>query len=264
MSSLLDQYEGRLREREIHSGLEPIRNVMIEPNNLKFASTGEVKPYYGFTCIAWINPETLLYENLYKAQNTIQAEFERAGIAHYFPIVDPASFHMTICDISARTIPYTKQEAKAICSQIRDSFPDALKMKAISAKVRGIGLKTTISALVRFENETELQKALHLERLIKQAVQVDVRNFAGHITLAYCVNPLRDRIGDIWSILQGWQDFNFGAFTFSSIDLTCFTDMNTYFPLATIDLEMGQVEDHPNRQKYFLNRITHDEIATLF
>ena len=215
MSGLLDQYEGRLREREILSGLEPDRNVVIEPNNLKFASTGEIEPYYGFTCIAWVDPKTQLYENLYKAQNTIQAEFERASIAHYFPIVDPASFHMTICDISARSTPYTNQEAKVICSQIPNLSPNDLKMKAISAKVRGIGLKTTISALVRFENETELQKVLRLERLIKQATQVNVRNFAGHITLAYCVNPLKDRRGDVWPILQAWDNYIFGVLTCS-------------------------------------------------
>ncbi len=141
MSNLLDQYEDRLHEREIHSGLEPDRNDKIEPNNLKFASSGEIKPYYGFTCIAWIDPETQLYENLWKAQKAIQAEFERAGIAHYFPIVDPASFHMTICDISARSTPYTNQEAQVICSQIRDLSLDGLKVEVISAKVRGIGLK---------------------------------------------------------------------------------------------------------------------------
>jgi hypothetical protein len=247
------EYEGRLREREILSRLEPDRNVVIEPNNLKFASTGEIKPYYGFTCIAWIDPETQLYENLCKAQKAIQAEFERAGIAHYFPIVNSASLHMTICDISARSTPYTNQEAQAICSKIQDSFPGGLKLKAISAKVRGVGLKSTISALVRFECESDLQKVLHLENLIKQAAQVDIRNFAGHITLAYCVAPLRNQFGEVVSILQSWQNFDFGEITFSSFDLTCFTNMNTYIPLVTIHIETGQIEGHPNQQKCFLN-----------
>lgn len=249
MSNLLDQYEDRLHEREIHSGLEPDRNDKIEPNNLKFASSGEIKPYYGFTCIAWIDPETQLHENLWKAQKAIQAEFERAGIAHYFPIVDPASFHMTICDISARSTPYTNQEAQVICSQIRDLSLDGLKVEVISAKVRGIGLKSTISALVHFESELELQKVLHLEHLIKQATQVNIRNFTGHITLAYCVNQLRNRFGEVLAILQSWQNFDFGEITFSSFDLTCFTNMNTYIPLATIHIEPGQIENHPNHQK---------------
>ena len=153
---------------------------------------------------------------------------------------------MTICDITANPQPNKEQEARAICSQIQDAFSQGLSTQAIDAKVRGIGFKTTIGALVRFVDTAQLQKVLHLENVIKDATQVDLRAFTGHITLAYCVKPPENRLDEIWSILKPFQGYFFGDFTISTFDLTCFTDMNTFIPLATFNLETGQISNHSN------------------
>ena len=78
MSNLLAKYESRLREREILSSAPSESHKKIDPAKLKFASNGEIKPFYGLTCIAWVDPKTRLYQKLCALQSTIQAEFERA------------------------------------------------------------------------------------------------------------------------------------------------------------------------------------------
>ena len=103
---------------------------------------------------------------------------------------------------------------------------------------------TTITALVNFKSELELRKVLGLEQKIKQATQVNVRNFAGHISLAYCVKPPGDKIKKIHRLLLPDKDTNFGEFSISRFDLTYFVDMNNFLPLLTIDLKNGQVIQH--------------------
>lgn len=214
--------------------------------HLKFSPTGAIKPFYGMTCITWVDPQSKLFEILSTTQRNIQASFEQTEAAQYFCFLDPASFHMTICDITANPTPTTEKDASNISSQVQDAFSQGFETGAISAQVRGVGFKSTISALVRFEDVKELQKVFHLEKVIKSATQVDRRDFAGHITLAYCVNPKENRLDEVWSILKPFQEFLFGDFTFSEFDLTCFTDMNTFIPLTTFNLETEQITDHFN------------------
>lgn len=246
MSNKLTEYENRLREREIFSSMESTLHKRVNPANLKFAPNGEIKPFYGLTCIAWVDPKTKLYQKLCAVQSTIQAEIERAGVGHIFSFLEPASFHMTICDITASSAPRTVEEAKTVSTQIHDTFSQGQTMEAVTAQVCEIGLTSDITAFVRFKQESELQKVLHLERQIKQAAQVNVRIFAGHITLAYYVTPPGGQLKVIREILQPYQDLKFGEFAFSKFDLTCFTDMNTYIPLVTVNIETGQVDSHPN------------------
>ncbi|MBU0510993.1 MAG: DUF1868 domain-containing protein, partial [Chloroflexi bacterium] len=139
MPNLLTEYEDRLREREILSSTESAFGIKIDPANLKFAPSGEIKPFYGLTCIAWVDPETRLYQKLCAVQSTIQAEFKRAGVGHVFSFLEPASFHITICDITASSVPRTMGEAQTVSAQIHDAFSQGQKMEAISAQVRGIG-----------------------------------------------------------------------------------------------------------------------------
>jgi hypothetical protein len=109
--------------------------------------------------------------------------------------------------------------------------------------VSGLGLATTITALVRFQQEIELQKVLQLESEIKKTAEVNVRNFLGHITLAYCVKSLRPGIETIQKVLRFYQGHVFGEFRFSEFDLTYFTDMNTYLPLMTVNFANGRVQN---------------------
>lgn len=246
MSEMLAQYESRIRQREIQPDSEPEKHAWDNPVHLKFEPNGEIKPYYGLTCITWIDPNTKLYRKLCEFQNMILDKFERAGLGYIFSFLEPDSFHMTICDISGSATPRHKQEAKKVVTQIGDAFSNTLNTQPISAQVQGIGLKSNITALVRFNQETELEKVLHLEHQIKQATQCDVRQFTGHITLAYCVNPTVEMVKDLLKILQPYQDFDFGRLTFSTFDLTCFTDMNTFIPLLAVDFANGQLERQRN------------------
>jgi hypothetical protein len=126
----------------------------------------------------------------------------------------------------------------------------------VTSQIRGIGLTSTITALVRFSSELELKKVLVIEREIKRAIRqspnfgdleghISFRSFAGHISLAYCVqDPGDEKAAKIRETLFPYRDKDSGVFRFSQFDLTCFTDMNTYIPLLTIDLEDGQVAHH--------------------
>ena len=246
MSHLMSRYEDRLREREIPADSESALVREIIPNNVKFTPSGEIKPYYGLTCITWIDPKTHLYQNLCEVQKSIKDDFELVGVGHVFSFLEPSSFHMTICDISSSSSPCTEQEAKIINTQIRGVFSQGRKTKTNTALVRGIGLISTLTALVRFTKESELKKALDLECKIKQATKVDVRKFTGHISLAYCVTPPGAQEKFIWEILHHYHDLDFGELIISKFDLTCFTDMNTFVPMATVNIDTGHLEEHTN------------------
>lgn len=244
MSNLLSEYEARLSKRETPLLGETITQPEIEISNLKFSPNGEIKPFYGLTTITWIDEKSALHAKLSDVQQSIQAELGNASADHNFYFLEPASFHMTICDITAQSTPLHSSRVETVREQIRGTFSGREIFNRIKAQVRGLALTTTITALVRFEAEEELQKVLHLESEIKQATQVDVRKFLGHITLAYCVKSPYTEIESIQKILQPYQSQEFGALTFSEFDLTYFTDMNTYLPLETVNFETGHAQNH--------------------
>jgi len=115
----------------------------------------------------------------------------------------------------------------------------------VTCLIKGIGLKQTIAALVRFDGDPkELETVLAMERHIKRVTEVNVRQFVGHISLAYLVRHPGEDTDKIKEILLPYEDRVFGQFAFSQFDLTCFTDMNTYIPILTVDLENGAVARH--------------------
>lgn len=247
MSKLLAEYNARLQEREILLSAKNYLDAKIDLGNLKFSPEGEIKPFFGLTCVTWVDPASELYQKLSTVQISIQTEFARAGIDHIFFFLEPASFHMTLCDITAQSTPLAKSEVEMIRGQIQDAFTERETMAPVQAQARGIGLTSVISISVRFEQESELQKVLHLENLIKQASHVNVRNFSGHITLAYCVDSLDTELNTIQKILQPYQGQNFGELVFSEFDFAYFTDMNTYIPLSTVHFQSGQIKNHPKQ-----------------
>ena len=103
---------------------------------------------------------------------------------------------------------------------------------------------------------------LAMEHTIKQSIRqsIDVgltelarissfRPFAGHISLAYCVQePGAGNVGRIKEILLQY-DREIGEFAFSQFDLTCFPHMNVYRPILTIDLKDGTVTRHSRRKE---------------
>ena len=178
MSGLLAEYEARLRRREHLLMSEKTSLQENEISNLKFTPDGEIKPFYGLTCITWMDEKSELYSILMGTQRSIQAKFKTAGVDQNFFFLEPASFHMTICDITASSTPIVRAEIETVCNQIQDAFSDGLQVESIQAQVRGLGLTSTITALVRFQQESELEKALLLENQIKNATQSRCTQFS--------------------------------------------------------------------------------------
>ena len=255
-SDLLRGYEARLRDRDIRasSGPTPVRD--------KFKPDGNIKPFHGLTCIAWVDQGSELFQQLCDLQERLRKELEEAGLGHVFAFLEPASFHMTVCDIVASSDPIQPRHAEALIRRVQAAFAQIGKPGQVNAQIRGIGLKRTITALVRFDRERELKKVLAMEHIIKQSIRqsIDVgltelarissfRPFAGHISLTYCVqDPGAGSVGRIKEILLQY-DKEIGEFAFSQLDLTCFPHMNVYRPVLTIDLKDGTVTRHSRRKE---------------
>jgi hypothetical protein len=230
----------------------------------KFDPDGNIKPLYGLTCIVWIDQKSELFQRLCDLQKSFIEEFEEAGLKEVFAFLRPESFHMTICDINASSDPSRCFE-REIIETVQDAFNQIGAPGKIYSQIQGIGLKTTITALVRFSSESELDKVYDIEDKIKEPILnldpeirrstcVSVRDFAGHISLAYCVRDPGEEDGErIRKILLPYKDQNLGKFSFSQFDLTYFTDMNTYMPILTINLKDGQVTHHTSNMEMLKN-----------
>jgi len=242
MSELLIEYEQRLSERDIDADLSKEKKE-FDFENLKFKANEKIKPYFGLTCIVWIDAETKLYKELVAYQGAVKGALGKAGLENFFFFLDPKSFHMTLCDIFASPMPIELEKFRAYIKKIGDAFSNTAKTETIRCQINGVGLVTTLSALVRFE-EDELLRVLALEKRLKDAAQVNLRNFAGHISLAYLVSDPGNATGKITEILRANKRPSFGNLTFSQFDLTYFTDMNTFIPLLSINFEENQITQH--------------------
>jgi hypothetical protein len=154
---------------------------------------------------------------------------------------------MTVCDIEASPTPIRVKQLDDRIAQIQEAFISWREIpQKVTAQIRGLGLKQTITALVRFDDEleSELEEILGIERKIKEATKVNVRDFTGHISLAYFVQYPGNCISDIKRTLLDCEKYEPEMFTFSQFDLTYFTDMNEYIPIMTIDLENRDLRSH--------------------
>jgi hypothetical protein len=247
MSDLKTKYDQRLRKRAI-SSLDVTRlKGRTGSRNRKFEPNGKARPFYGLTCIAWIDQQSKLFQELGNLQCTLREALENAELSEIFSFLAPESFHMTICDIEASPAPMPKQQFDRYVGQVQLAFQQIGVVGTVVSQVRSIGLTTTINALVRFNDEPELKKVFDMEQKIKQATGVNVRDFTGHISLAYFVQHPGDNAGKIKEILRPHEDTILGDFLFSQFDLTYFTDMNSYIPVLTIDLRDETVTRHSRR-----------------
>lgn len=242
MTKAMLAYESRLLEREMCPDSPPEKHAWDLFEHLKFEPDGRIKPFYGLTCITWIEIGSILFQELTNLQDELRAKLGEAGLADKFAFLNPASFHMTICDLTAEPSKQALQPSHAICDQIQDTFEGMPRLETVNASVKGIGLNTTITALVRFDDPAQLDKVLHLEKQIKQATGYDVRQFTGHITLAYCVGSTTATIDELLETLKPYADIELGAFEFDQFDLTYFTDMNTFIPLLTVNFGRSRVD----------------------
>ena len=83
------------------------------------------------------------------------------------------------------------------------------------------------------------------ERQIKEATGLNMRPFAGHISLAYLVPDPVTPIQAIKDVMLDYERHAFGAWVFDSFGLAEFTDMNTYKPILTKDLVGGTIRRCP-------------------
>ncbi len=241
MKNAIQAYESRLFKRELCPDSSPKKHAWDLFEHRKFAPNGRIKPFYGLTCITWIEIGSRLYQKLTDLQNELRSTLGKAGLADKFAFLNPASFHMTICDLTAESSKQALQPSHAICAKIQDTFEGLPRLETVSAIVKDIGLNTTITALVRFDDPVQLDKVLHLEKQIKQATGYDVRKFTGHITLAYCLGSTTSIIDELLESLKPYAGIELGAFKFEQFDLTYFTDMNTFKPLLTINFGRSHV-----------------------
>ena len=228
------------------------------PAPSKFTPDGHAIPFYGLTCIAWVDQNSKPFQRLCALQEEISGALENSGFGDVFACLTPASFHMTVCDVVASTHPIPARYADLLIQRVQAAFTQIGKPGSVTAQLQGLGLDTTITAQVRFARESELSKVYAMERQIKHAIRealppeltdlaalLSFRPFAGHISLAYCVKDLAERQKErIREILQRYDTVDLGTFTFSRFDLTCFIDMNSYIPLLTLNLDDGTVTEH--------------------
>ena len=257
MPDLLREYEERLRTRDLAFSQGPF------PAPTKFTSDGHAKPFFGLTCIAWVDPGSDLFVKLHTLQSQLDQALAAAGFGDVFALLEPGSFHMTICDVVASSHPISRRYAEVLTQRVLVAFAKIGAPEPVSAQAQGLGLDTTITAQVRFARESELSKVYAMERQIKHAIRealppeptelaalLSLRPFAGHISLAYCVQELSEgEKRQVRELLRRYNPANLGPFTFASFDLTCFTDMNTYIPLLTLYLDDGSVTPYNHLQQ---------------
>jgi hypothetical protein len=248
VSGLLSEYEDRFADR-----------VIAQPNPVpapkKFDVDGGIRSYFGLTSIVWVDEGSELFWKLCALQKSFKIELEEAELGDIFAFLRPESFHMTICDVNASSDP-SRCFDKSLIEAVQGAFERIGASGMVSSQIRGVGLQTTITALVRFDDEQELKKVFRIERTIKEPILdmdpeirrstcVRFRDFAGHISLAYCVrDPGEEDAERVREILLPYKDEVVGEFAFSQLDLTYFTDMNTYVPLVTLNLHDGALTQH--------------------
>ncbi len=246
MSRVLKKYENELHKRCIGVFKTNILEGRLGLANPKFHPNGNVKPFYGLTCIAWVDKRSGLYQKLGDLQKIFRKQFNKAQLEHIFSFLAPESFHMTICDIEADSFPLSAQHIETHIEKVKRAFKQINTPLIVTSQVRGIGLDIGITALIKFDRETELAKILDMERLIKHSTGVDVRSFIGHINLAYFVQQPGINIEQIKEILIPYENKVISDFSFAKFDLVYFTDMNTYQPILTLDLRDGNLIRHQN------------------
>jgi len=226
-------------------------------NNPKFEPNLTTKSFYGLTTIAWVKDDgTPLLGQLVAVQARMREALEAAGYGNVFSWLEPASFHMTIADIdpgnklwNENAEPFIEMPADLVSKrveQVTRGFEEAGAPGPIHARVEGIGMKGVITGLVRFPVTEELLKVQRLESGIQTRTETKRRVFEGHISLGYFVNFPQDDadVEKIVGILRRFESEDLGEFVINDFDLTYFTDMNNFIPLATKDLVTGQVIRH--------------------
>lgn len=209
--------------------------------SLKFDAAGRVKPFYGLTIVAFVDPETPLHRKLCDYQQDLRSALTSAGLDAMFCFLDPLSFHMTLCDIVAAPIPIPKQDIQDISDVARACFPRLGMDVELSCELSGLGLDMSMMVLAGFKTAAALTRCLKLEKQLKVDFGVDQRAFLGHISLAYLVKQPTSLLEHMKAALAPFREKYLEAFAFHKISLCLFSDMNHYTPLVEVDIRTGEL-----------------------
>ena len=272
----LKEYNKRLARRAMtkeHVSKLKKKHSEDSYDSQKFFSDGRTKPFYGLTCIALIKPTTELHKRLYNLQTRIINTLTHNGLRETFSFLEPEFFHMTICDVDPSNkynkekqsyVKVGSQQLKERLVQVKKAFEDIGAPGKIYAQVKGIGLTIALTALVRFSNPKELAKILTMETIIKGLADVNKREFAGHISLAYLAKyPGDAQFNRVVAILRELENEDLGEVIFENFDFTYFSDMNHFIPLINKNLINGEFAEYPNNIYNIENRENRDS-AKLF
>ena len=240
MNPLLQTYKHRLSDWK----LQNFSGQSLGDLSHKFNPDGTANAIYGLTIVAFIEPESLLYRNMCELQNRIEAALDSAGVGVVFSMLDPLSFHITLCDIVASRAPLDPVELQGAVETARELFPKLGNNSKLSCQLTGLGVDMSLVMLAEFATESSLKQCLNLEKQLKQGFKVDERAFLGHVSLAYFVQSPEAQLYRINQALAPFSEETLGEFTFNKISLCHFKDMNTYTPLISFDLLDGRVDDH--------------------
>ncbi|MFA5088109.1 MAG: glycogen/starch synthase, partial [Candidatus Omnitrophota bacterium] len=246
----LAEYQKRVAERHdfvVHPTIDRMEKAqqVVKTNHTKFLADGTMNSYYGTTVIAFVLQDAPAYNCLSVLQERIKEALEKEGLARFMHFLSAAQRHMTICDIEESSQPLTDEQIRLRIKQVKEMFVQVNWRKGIiRAEVKQLGFKGALTVLVHFRDQDQLDKAAKIESLVKNATGQDKRKFAGHISLAYRVGDATiDDLRRISEIIRQFGEEDLGLISFSEVSLTYFTDMNTFMPLVTLDLQTGAVTE---------------------
>jgi len=224
-------------------------------DNPKFFQNGRVKPFYGFSCVAWISPGTPAYENLVRAQEILKHTTEKEGIVKNIAFVKPSTFHMTIADIDPSFaynrenkpfIPVTIEQFFMRLRQMKWAFDHMARYKEVQAYIKGVGLKLPIVAPIWFDSEGDLRKVRSIRSMIeKNTDSFSSFKFAGHISLAYLLRfPSGRDLKKLLDCLVMLDNHIVSDITFSRVDFVYFSSMDRYISLLSKNLITDETREY--------------------
>ncbi|MGE5309091.1 MAG: glycogen/starch synthase, partial [Deltaproteobacteria bacterium] len=219
---------------------------------------GKAVEFKGLTTVVFLKPQSGLYEKAQAVKMSMRPALAEAGMTDTLAFVSDDTLHMTVTDIDPnKEGPYADPKADVSEKQFIERFGQIftafyrLPQETIKAHVKGIGLKKTVTLLVRFDDKKELEKVLSIDSQLKMATGPAVREIEGHITLAYIVKEPAN-----WEkflgIMEGFDSStDLGEFAINPITFCYFPDMLSYLPILTVDIESGEVETLISNYKGF-------------
>jgi len=240
----LREYRKRLDSHSVNNFNLSKLNGLLGKDNLKFNPNGSVKLFYGTTCITRISQPSNIYNNIMDFQQRLQSELTHRQFDDCFSFLDPKSWHMTICDITAQSQPLQMNTMHEHIHNTKAAFGSFNHIKPVQAHLSGLGMDCGLFIPVLFHTDSELEKILYMETIIKRLNAVNARNFLGHINIAYFVKSPNQRYSELRKLLSQFNDNNQCEFSFMKLELAYFKDMNNYHPLLTCDLSCGEILEY--------------------